>query len=297
MVVDVDILSGTSAGGINAACLLVTSQGIRPRPAREIWLDLGALTDLLRNRGQDHSVALVRRRTHARRVGEADPRAPDGPFPPQAVEEPAMSFHHPVRHDDPAQRGDKQVHRLLRHARSGRRPARHLHFRRERSGEGKGRKQTAGALALAARSSASFPGAFEPSFMPFDGRNLEKGGVPARPPMARFANITRPHWVADGGLLDNQPIDCCSSGSSTGPPNARFAGCCCSSCRPPGRHPTSSRSRPGDVDDPLGLVEGLRRNWLRSRHSRSRRIYVRSVPIRTAWRREPTPDCAWRSSR
>jgi patatin-related protein len=74
------------------------------------------------------------------------------------------------------------------------------------------------ALALAARSSASFPAAFEPAFLPHDkpydqddepyeqdvaaqGRTLK------RPAMQKYANITRPHWVADGGLLANRPIN------------------------------------------------------------------------------------------
>src|SRR5262249_19006815 len=63
------------------------------------------------------------------------------------------------------------------------------------------------AMALAARSSASFPVAFEPSFVPFTASIPEQKEIPERPPMADYANISRPHWVADGGLLDNQPID------------------------------------------------------------------------------------------
>ena len=62
------------------------------------------------------------------------------------------------------------------------------------------------ALALAARCSASFPGAFEPSFVPIHGRVTGVPGVPPRPDMADFANMTRSHWVADGGLLANRPI-------------------------------------------------------------------------------------------
>lgn len=50
MVVDVDILSGTSAGGINAA-LLASSRvtGSDLGGIRDLWLDLGALTELLRD--------------------------------------------------------------------------------------------------------------------------------------------------------------------------------------------------------------------------------------------------------
>ena len=62
------------------------------------------------------------------------------------------------------------------------------------------------ALALAARSSASFPGAFEPSYVPIGTQVSGIPGVPLRPDMTRFANMTRSHWVADGGLLDNRPL-------------------------------------------------------------------------------------------
>ena len=62
------------------------------------------------------------------------------------------------------------------------------------------------ALALAARSSASFPGAFEPSYIPIGTQVAGIPGIPLRPDMTRFANMTRSHWVADGGLLDNRPL-------------------------------------------------------------------------------------------
>ncbi len=41
--------------------------------------------------------------------------------------------------------------------------------------------------------------------------------MPARPAMAPFTSLTRPHWVSDGGALDNRPIGVCSSASSTDP--------------------------------------------------------------------------------
>lgn len=63
------------------------------------------------------------------------------------------------------------------------------------------------ALALAARSTASFPGAFEPSFVPCDIGVPEAGEVPLRPAMRPYANITTSHWAVDGGVLNNQPLD------------------------------------------------------------------------------------------
>jgi patatin-related protein len=61
-------------------------------------------------------------------------------------------------------------------------------------------------LALAARCSASFPGAFEPSFVPIGSQIAAGSGVPKRPDMALFANMSRSHWAADGGLLANRPL-------------------------------------------------------------------------------------------
>jgi patatin-related protein len=58
-------------------------------------------------------------------------------------------------------------------------------------------------LALAARSSASYPGAFEASFCPVDpGRNGR-----GRPDMGSVFNATMSHYVVDGGLLANKPIE------------------------------------------------------------------------------------------
>ena len=61
-------------------------------------------------------------------------------------------------------------------------------------------------LALAARSSASFPAAFEPSYVPVGSVIDPAQGVPEHPDMAAFANMTRSHWAADGGLLANRPL-------------------------------------------------------------------------------------------
>jgi hypothetical protein len=58
MVVDVDILSGTRARGINAA-LLASSRVTRSDLGglRDLWLDLGALTDLLRDPRDENTLA------------------------------------------------------------------------------------------------------------------------------------------------------------------------------------------------------------------------------------------------
>ena len=81
-------------------------------------------------------------------------------------------------------------------------------------------------LALAARSSASFPGAFEASFLPYEDASPAVGKAFQRPAMKEFSNATRPHWAVDGGLLANRPLqplledDLRSTGRPGGPAGA-----------------------------------------------------------------------------
>src|SRR5690349_12427065 len=84
IVVDVDILSGTSAGGINAA-LLASSRvtGSDLGDLRKIWLSLGALTELIRNPTDKVVPSLLygdRRMFNG--LNEKIPDLTPGPFPP-----------------------------------------------------------------------------------------------------------------------------------------------------------------------------------------------------------------------
>lgn len=84
VIVDVDILSGTSAGGINAA-LLASSRvsGSDLGGLRELWLDLGALIDLLRDPRDKYTPSLLYgdERMFAALATQIPKLAP-GPFPP-----------------------------------------------------------------------------------------------------------------------------------------------------------------------------------------------------------------------
>ncbi|PJE05166.1 MAG: hypothetical protein CK429_30995 [Mycobacterium sp.] len=206
VIVDVDILSGTSAGGINAA-LLASSRvsGADLGGLRELWLDLGALTDLLRDPRDKYTPSLLYgdERMFAALATQI-PKLATGPFPP-------AEFPHGARAPSTtlyvtttlltgeASRFTDSFGTLVQDV-----DRRGLFTFTE---DDLARPGTVSALALAARSSASFPIAFEPSFLPFTQGTPATGKVPARPAMAPFTNITRPHWAADGGLLDNRPID------------------------------------------------------------------------------------------
>jgi len=252
-VVDVDVLSGTSAGGIGAA-LLASSRatGCDLGGLRDLWLDLGALTDLLRDPTDKNTPSLLYgdERMFAE-LAKAIPTLAVGPFPPPAGAPPSTTLY---------------VTTTLLTGETSRFTDSYGTFVQDVDRRGiftftegdLAKKDSAAALALAARSSASFPLAFEPSFLPFTKGTARDGAVPARPPMAPFANITRPHWAADGGLLDNQPIDVLLKRIFDRPARRavrRVLLFVVPSAGPP-PDPVNG-PLPDDVDRPLGLVDGL----------------------------------------
>ncbi len=206
--VSIDILSGTSAGGINAALLgLARARSWDLGPLRDFWLKSGAFETLLRDPTEKQPPSLLQgdgvlfqELVHG--IDELDLAARSGPPPPGTVS-------HDVT-------GETQVFitTTLLTGETGRftdsygtqvqdEDHRGLFVFDEdslRSWDG------TQAVALAARSSASYPGAFEPSYLPYENPVAGKPGAPARPSMKKYANITRPHWAADGGLLANRPI-------------------------------------------------------------------------------------------
>jgi patatin-related protein len=206
MVVDVDVLSGTSAGGINAA-MLASSRvtGSDLGGLRGLWLDLGALTDLLRNPRDKHTPSLLYGDENMlATLVKQIPKLEKGPFlladfPGGARTPPTTLYITTTLLTGETGRFTDSFGTLVQDV-----DRRGLFTFTEAD---LATPDTVPALALAARSSASFPVAFEPSFLPFLKGTAKRGGVPARPAMERFTNITRPHWVADGGLLDNRPID------------------------------------------------------------------------------------------
>ncbi|MGA7051532.1 MAG: patatin-like protein [Mycobacterium sp.] len=257
MVVDVDVLSGTSAGGINAA-LLAWSRvtGADLGGLRDLWLDLGALTDLLRDPRDKSTPSLLYgdERMFAALATQI-PKLGTGPFPPATfpggARIPSTTLYvtttlltgETSRFTDSFGTLVQDVDR------------RGLFTFTETDLAKKG---TIPALALAARSSASFPGAFEPSFIPFTDGTAQSGGVPARPAMASFTNTTRAHWVADGGLLDNQPIDVLLQRIFDRPASRPVRRVLLFVVPSSGPAPDLATEAPGDdVNEPLGLVDGL----------------------------------------
>jgi patatin-related protein len=257
MVVDVDILSGTSAGGINAA-LLASSRvtGSDLGGLRELWLDLGALTDLLRDPRDESTPSLLYgdERMFAALVNQI-PKLETGPFPPAEFPEGARTPSTTVYITTTLVTGETSrfTDSFGTLVQDVDRRGVFTFTQVELANPG-----TVPALALAARSSASFPAAFEPSFLPFTEGTPEKGGVPARPAMAHFTNITRPHWVADGGLLDNQPIGVLLKRIFDRPARRPVRRVLLFVVPSSGPAPDLVDEAPQDnVNEPLGLVDGL----------------------------------------
>jgi patatin-related protein len=255
IVVDVDILSGTSAGGINAA-LLASSRvtGSDLGGLRDLWLDLGALTELLRDPKDKNTPSLLYgdERMFATLANQI-PKLATGPFPPAAFGGDAPSttvYITTTLLTGETSRFTDSYGTLVQDV--DRRGL--FTFTETELAD----NDIAPALALAARSSASFPGAFEPSFVPFAEGTAKKGAVPARPAMAPFANITRPHWVADGGLLDNQPLDVLLKRVFDRPARRPVRRVLLFVVPSTGPAPDLLKEAPADtVSEPLGLAESL----------------------------------------
>lgn len=204
--VTTDVLSGTSAGGINAALLALSrARGVDLATLRELWIGVGSMETLLRQPTDaafpslmyGDQVMLQALEDNLSKLGW--PTAPGllG-FDPAAWVAPHTSlFITTTLLEGETNRVTDSYGTLIQDTdHSG------LFTFTERDLA----KGSTDALALAARSSSSFPVAFEPSFLPFTSAIEAKKGVQHHPAMARFTNITRAHWVADGGLLANRPL-------------------------------------------------------------------------------------------
>jgi predicted acylesterase/phospholipase RssA len=199
----VDVLAGTSAGGINGAALaLALARGGDVAPLREVWLEHGDLDALLRPvtevsppsllRGDQHLGAHLRRTLHSI-ADRADPSravpwaarvrltitttltdAFGDPAWTDALGEPIGVNQHLglMRFDHPALCSDGAADRL----------------------------------AVAARASASYPGGFEPASVPTGHDENDEPEFP-RPSLSDVAQWSGSAWGLDGGLLLNEPLD------------------------------------------------------------------------------------------
>jgi patatin-related protein len=203
----VDVICGTSAGGVNGAFLAMAMAyhrqdlGSALALLRSLWVTKGSIGELLRDPFMEGSRSLLdgdgyfleslRQAFRTLQTGTAT--NPDEVPIDLVISTTLLRGLERDYADDFGSRIRDVSHRAQ------------FDFRR-----GSGLKHDAFAapyiahqLALAARSTASFPAAFEPSFCPVN----DTTDLPFRPDMKGIASFPVSRFVIDGGVLDNSPID------------------------------------------------------------------------------------------
>ncbi|WP_307843011.1 patatin-like protein [Streptomyces triculaminicus] len=195
--VSIDVLSGTSAGGINAAFLgMANARRLDLGRLRDLWLDEGSLGKLLRDPSVRNppslllgdEVLLNGLRSALETLASGDPvvKPEEGDPTHVFITTTLLSGLESTFKDDYGTAVRDTTHQGL------------YTFTADQL-----KYDTAlPALALAARSSASFPGAFEPAYVP-----IGASGDAKHPDMAGFMTQgVRTQFCADGGLLANRPL-------------------------------------------------------------------------------------------
>ena len=197
-----DVIAGTSAGGLNGAFLaLALARGGDLTSLANLWADRGSFKQLMRPaleadppsllRGDEYFLPELRQALQA--IWDSGPGgvAPEETPIHLMITTTSMQGQPRPFPDDYGNVIHESVHRLL------------FEFRR---GAGMpddfADPSLVGRLALAARSTASFPAAFEPSFVP-----IGKEQDPLHPDMAQTVGMKLPGFVLDGGVLVNRPIE------------------------------------------------------------------------------------------
>ncbi|HEX2030616.1 MAG TPA: patatin-like protein, partial [Actinomycetota bacterium] len=195
----VDVMAGASAGGINGALLgMAIAHDQSLERIRSVWLDEGGMMALFRSPFQSDPPSLFRGDEYfLERL-----RKVFGEF---VTTKPSSTEEHPIdlimtttmlrgeRLDFDDEFGNT-IHDVIHRGQ--------FRFKRQGDRDDFRTKADAERLALAARSTASFPGAFEASFIPVG----ERTDGPERPDMKAVANFTTSRYVIDGGVLVNKPI-------------------------------------------------------------------------------------------
>ena len=215
----VDVISGTSAGGINGAALALGQLNANAdlTTMRSLWNEQGRMEALLRQPFRGQPSSLLRgdeyflpelHRAMASLVGRY-----------QQVRRPVDLTITTTLLAGRVRTVTDGLGQVLLQREHGSK----FHFRTASEGDEPGTglfapariRRTAGALALAARCTASFPFAFEPSFVPVaagtDSDPDDRADALLRPDMRRFAAWARhregdvSRYAVDGGLLANTP--------------------------------------------------------------------------------------------
>nr|WP_042185311.1 patatin-like protein [Kibdelosporangium sp. MJ126-NF4]CEL16693.1 hypothetical protein [Kibdelosporangium sp. MJ126-NF4]CTQ88956.1 hypothetical protein [Kibdelosporangium sp. MJ126-NF4] len=263
-----DVISGTSAGGINGAALALAQ--VNPRAdlnsLRELWAEQGRMDLLLRTPFKGAPVSLLKGDEFFLPRLEDAMRRLTTRYEPREVQARPMDLRitttllqgvTKTTTDALGQRLTQSIHQgSFRFRRDDERD----HF----ADDGHLPPDLTHQLALAARSSASFPVAFEPSFVPLGEDS----------PMRDVASWDRSQYVVDGGALVNTPtreaLEAIDQMPAEGPtrrvmllvfPHAAAAG--------PEKPPQSHDEKPS--------VIGAVRSIMRAQSSQSNRTFVDEI--------------------
>ncbi len=203
----VDVITGTSAGGLNGTLLAAAWRLGLPSTTfdglRDLWLDVGELNRLMRSPNDPEPPSLLKGdeyfRPSVRKVLSDWRTASEGTMPP-APERPldllitvtTITGDPDFAQDDFGQRiGDVN----------------HAHTVRFHEDDFDDRGDWIDLMATTARTSASIPGVFEPSYLPVREEPDEPAGR-SSPPLdfAGLASFDQSRWAVDGGLLVNLPL-------------------------------------------------------------------------------------------
>jgi patatin-related protein len=193
----VDVISGTSAGGLNGALLAMALSHNKPLgAARDLWLKQGGLDALLRSPFEKDPPSLLRGNEYfLPRLRDAFAELSAGPVKPteelpirltmtttlMAGTESAFEDDFGALIPDISHKGE-------------------FRFMREGGRDDFAEPHAPDRLAVASRSTASFPFAFEPSFISIE-------DDPARTDMTGFTNFRESQYVLDGGVLVGKPFE------------------------------------------------------------------------------------------
>lgn len=263
-----DVISGTSAGGINGAALALAQ--VNPRAdlnsLRELWAEQGRMDLLLRTPFKGAPVSLLKGDEFFLPRLEDAMRRLTTRYEPRDVQTRPMDLRitttllqgvTKTTTDALGQRLTQTVHQgSFRFRRDDERD----HFAQD----GRLPPDLTHQLALAARSSASFPVAFEPSYVPLDENS----------PMRDVASWDRSQYVVDGGALVNTPtreaLEAIDQMPAEGPtrrvmllvfPHAAAAG----------------PEKPAQARNDLPSVVGAVRSIMRAQSSQSNRTFVDEI--------------------
>lgn len=251
----IDVVTGTSAGGLNGVLLSTAWTLGAPTGAviglRDVWMELGSIDALLRSPNEKNPSSLLRGDEYfwPELVSVLDSLARQAADRGRKVHDPASQSVRLTREVDLALTVTTMTGELTHRTDDIGQVLQETHLNhtlRFRTADFGNDPEWSRRLALAARTSASIPGVFEASYLPVH----EK--LKGRPAFGHRASFSVGRWAVDGGVLANKPIGVARDRivqRSAGSELRRVALFV---------NPTPSEAEPSpadDADDPPTLVE------------------------------------------